>query len=106
MKKFLGVSELLERDVPQKLDATVLAQAAIAARRRKSLKRFRIAAGVAAMLCFGAGIKFTMLPEKDVRSELSQAELLAMNDFSTLEQENYAIGIMSNPEELTFDNYI
>ncbi|MBO5823029.1 MAG: hypothetical protein J6R86_08455 [Lentisphaeria bacterium] len=106
MKKFLGVSELLERDVPQKLDATVLAQAAIAARRRKSLKRFRIAAGVAAMFCFGAGITLTMLPEKDVRSELSQAELLAMNDFSTLEQENYAIGIMSNPEELTFDNYI
>ena len=106
MKKFLGTAELLEREVPQKLDATVLAYAAIAARRRKSLKRFRIAAGVAAMFCFGAGIALTMLPEKEVRPQLSQAELLAMNYFTALEQENYAIGIMSASEELTFDNYI
>ena len=106
MKKFLGISELLRREVPQKLDAAVLAYAAIAARRRKFQKRLRIAAGIAAMFCFGIGLTLTMFPEQEVRAELSQAELLAMNDFTTLEQENYAIGIMSAPEELTFDNYI
>ena len=106
MKKFLGLSALWEKDVPQKLDATVLAYAAIAARRRKLQKRFRIASGIAAMFCFGAGLAFTIFPKAEVRPEFSQAELLAMNDFTTFEQENYAIGIMSAPEELTIDNYI
>lgn len=106
MKKFLGLSKLLERDVPQQLDGTILAYAAIAARRRRMQKKFRIAAGVAAMFCFGAGIALTMLPEKTPATGLSSSELLAMADFTSMEQENYAIGVTTVQEDLSFDYYI
>lgn len=108
MKKFLGLSELLERDVPPQLDGTILACAAIAARRRRMQKRFRIAAGIAAMFCFAAGITLPMLPENDPENtvQLSRSELLAMTDFTSMEQENYAIGITTVQEDLSFDNYI
>ena len=108
MKKFLGLSKLLERDVPVQLDGTILAYAAIAARRRKMQKKFRIAAGIAAMFCFGAGIALTMLPENapEKTVQLSHSELLAMSDFSTLEMDNFSIGITSTPEDINLENYI
>ena len=108
MKKFLGLSELLERDVPQQLDGTILAYAAIAARRRRMQKKLRIAAGVAAMFCFAVGITIHALPEETPAAavQFSNSELLAMTDFTTLEQENYAIGLTTSQDESNFDNYI
>ena len=108
MKKFLGLSPLLEREVPRQLDGTVLAYAAIAARRRKMQKKFRIAAGIAAMFCFGAGVALTMLPEEKAEKnvQLSNSELLAMSDFTALEMENFSIGITSNSEDMNWENYI
>ena len=105
MKKFLGLSPLLEREVPRQLDGTVLAYAAIACRRRKMQKKFRIAAGIAAMFCFGAGVALTMMPEEK-SVQLSNSELLAMSDFTALEMENFSIGITSNSEDMNWENYI
>lgn len=104
MKKFLGLSKFLEREVPPQLDGTILTYAAIAARRRRMQKKFRIVAGIAAMFCFAAGITITMMPEEKPAYEVQ--ELLAMNDFTALEQENYTVGMTTVLDELTFDSYI
>ena len=104
MKKFLGLSKFWEREVPPQLDGTILTYAAIAARRRRMQKKFRIVAGIAAMFCFAAGITITMMPEEKPAYEVQ--ELLAMNDFTALEQENYTVGMTTVLDELTFDSYI
>ena len=94
----------MEREVPPQLDGTILTYAAIAARRRRMQKKFRIAAGIAAMFCFASGITITMMPEEKPAYEVQ--ELLAMNDFTALEQENYTVSMTTVLDELTFDNYI
>ena len=56
------------------------------------------------MFCFAAGITITMMPEEKPAYEVQ--ELLAMNDFTALEQENYTVGMTTVLDELTFDSYI
>lgn len=106
MKKTLGISEMLERDVPRHLDLGILAYAAIANRRRKVRKTAALFIGIAAMCCCAAGVSLMMLPEKETRQELSNAELLALNDFTSLEQASYAIGATVNAADFNSDNYI
>ena len=111
MKKHLGVTKFLEKDVPQHLDSVILIHAAISNRRRRSKKIFRFAAA-ATLLVSLAGVGTSWLFERNaehqsVRSvNYSSAELLAMTDFTSLEQENYAVDSMTSAEESMFDTYI
>ena len=107
MKKTLGISSLLEKEVPRHLDNGILAYAAIANRRR-TRKQFvlRIAGGIAAAFCLAAGVSVYMIRQPEAPRQLSNAELLALTDFTVLEQESYAIGAMTSSDEINFDNYI
>ena len=110
MKKHLGVTKFLEKDVPQHLDSVILIHAAISNRRR-SRKIFRFAAA-ATLLISLAGVGTSWLFERNEMRQVtrsvnySRAELLAMTDFTSLEQENYAVGSMTSAEESMFDTYI
>ena len=111
MKKHLGVTKFLEKDVPQHLDSVILIHAAISNRRRRSRKIFRFAAA-ATLLISLAGVGTSWLFERNEMRQMtrsvnySRAELLAMNDFTSLEQENYAVGSITSAEESMFDTYI
>ena len=111
MKKHLGVTKFLEKDVPQHLDSVILIHAAISNRRRRSTKIFRFAAA-ATLLISLAGVGTSWLFERNEMRQVthtagySSAELLAMTDFTSLEQENYALGSMTSVEESMFDTYI
>ena len=111
MKKHLGVAKFLEKDVPQHLDTVILIHAALNNRRRRSKKIFRFAAA-ATLLISLAGIGTSWLFERQETMQAarvtgySSAELLAMTDFTLLEQENYALGSMTSAEESMFDTYI
>ena len=112
MKKHLGITKFVEKDVPRNLDAVILSHAAIALRKRKQTKTFRIVAAAAAMMIAltGTGISFysgglqrTIQPRN---ADYSSAELLAMTDFTILEQENFALDSMTSAGENMIDNYI
>ena len=112
MKKNLGFKPWLDQEVPSALDSTILSYASIAGKRRLRHRRLRLAtAAAAAVLCCTAGLSFNLFshrtPERRVQQlELSDAELLALNDFSTLEQELYTIGSMTSAVEQPGETYI
>ena len=112
MKKKLGFKPWLDQEVPSTLDSTILSYAAIALKRRSRRRRLRLAtAAAAAVICCTAGVSFNLFAPRmpDARPqqlELSDAELLALNDFSTLEQELYAIGSMTSAVDQNSENYI
>lgn len=111
MKKHLGVAKMLEKDVPQHLDAVILAHAALTVRRRSQRKIFRIATAAATLLISlsALGIFLFRTERSDAvrqTAEYTSAELLAMTDFTILEQENYAVGSMTSAGENMFDTYI
>ena len=112
MKKHLGVAKFLEKDVPQHLDSVILIHAAISNRRRRSKKIFRFAAAATLLISLaGVGSSWLLernevVPEPYKKVSYSNAELLAMTDFTSLEQENYALGSMTSAEESMFDTYI
>ena len=111
MKKHLGVAKLLEKDVPQHLDAVILAHAAINLRRQMRQRFFRIAAAAATLLITLSGIGFALASAESETviqqvQGYSRAELLAMTDFTTLEQENYAVDFTTSAGENMFDSYI
>ena len=112
MKKHLGITKFVEKDVPRNLDAVILSHAAISLRKRKQTKIFRIVAAAAAMMIaltgggisfYTAGLQRTVQPRS---AAYSSAELLAMTDFTILEQENFALDSMTRAGENMIDNYI
>ena len=112
MKKHLKITSFVEKDVPQNLDAVILSHAAITLRKRQRQKTFRIAAAAAAMMIaltgtgislYTAGLRNSICPRVN---SYSRAELLAMTDFTILEQENFAIDSITSAGENMIDNYI
>lgn len=89
MKKILPYNNLSQRDVPASLDARILAYGSQRCRAAKFRRRLVWLGSVAAAVCLMAagGIFFQMeQPAKGTR-----AELLAMGDFSNLDQSSYNI---------------
>ncbi len=122
MKKFLRIKlPRSEREVPLALDAEILASAALQAR---ALRRKRLAvkmalpgavaaAAAVAVIVYGAlnpvpvvnsgssvqpeSVVIAALPETPPAVEVpTTAELLALADFSALEQESYNLAIISD----------
>ena len=88
MKKVLPYRNLSEREVPEYLDARVLNYAAAGRKRAKRSFRWVWIGSAAAALCIAAftGVFFQMQQRSAERSEL-----LAMGDFSRLDQSGYNI---------------
>ena len=88
MKKVLPYRSLSEREVPEHLDARVLSYAA-AARGRTKRRRWVWITSAAAAVCIAAftGIMFQMQQQRSAE----RSELLAMGDFSKLDQSAYNI---------------
>ena len=112
MKKILGINKIMQTEVPSTLDAKILAYAAIRQRQQKMRRRVRFllpAAAALAVLCAGA-VAFLHLEERSVPrhqlTQLSNSELLAMNDFTSLEQESYTIDLLNYACEDTEESYI
>lgn len=115
MKKNLGLKELLNKDVPPALDGSILAYAAISQQRRRKQRKLRIVipAAAAAMLMCAAGIfnfktgenaKDNSKPQLRQINKISDTELLAMNDFSAMEQEFYTINQLTEACENSGDS--
>ena len=85
---------LTECDVPEHLDRRILLAARIQAGRRKHrrfvLRRLVPAIGVAAAFSVGFGIMFAPAGQK-LKAQPHSSELLAMNDWSELDQLNYTL---------------
>ena len=112
MKKILGINKFMQAEVPSALDAKILAYAAIRQRQQQTRRRLRIllpAAAALAVLCAGA-IAFLHQEETAIHHRqlkpLSNSELLAMNDFTSLEQASYTIDLLNSACEDTEENYI
>ena len=88
MKKVLPYKNLSEREVPEYLDARILSYAAAAGKRTRGAFRWVWIGSAAAALCIAAftGVFFQMQQRSAERSEL-----LAMGDFSRLDQSGYNI---------------
>lgn len=88
MKKVLPYKSLSEREVPEYLDARILSYAAAAGKRTRRTFRWVWIGSAAAALCIAAftGVFFQMQQRSAERSEL-----LAMGDFSRLDQSGYNI---------------
>ena len=88
MKRVLPYRELSEREVPEALDFRILARAAARGRERKFRRRFAVWGGIAATVCVTAltGVLFQIEHESRTKAHL---ELLAMGDFSRLDQSGY-----------------
>jgi hypothetical protein len=89
MKKILPYNNLSQREVPASLDARILAYGSRRCRAAKFRRRLVWWGSVAAAVCLMAagGIFFQM--EQPVKG--SKAELLALGDFSNLDQSSYNI---------------
>ena len=92
MKKYLKLEELTSREVPRELDLRILAAGKL--RQQKVLRRrreLRLLSGMAAAaLCVAAGV--CLMPESRGEKQISKEEyasLLAMSDWTSIEQENY-----------------
>lgn len=88
MKRVLPYRSLSEREVPEQLDARILSFAAARCRQKKHRRSWVWIGSIAAMLCVAAftGVLFQMQ-----QRSAEQAELLAMGDFSRLDQSGYNI---------------
>lgn len=89
MKRVLPYKELSEREVPEALDFRILNHARSRTGTRKKFRRWCWIGGVAAALCLTAftGVFFEM----QQRYSAEHKELLAMGDFSRLDQSGYNI---------------
>ena len=89
MKKILPYNGLSQRDVPASLDARILAYSSRHCRAAKFRRRLVWWSSLAAAVCLMAagGIFFQM--EQPVES--TKAELLALGDFSNLDQSSWNI---------------
>lgn len=91
MKNLKRFKELTERDVPSALDRRILAAASAKARsrhrRRLWLHRGIPTAAAAAALLIGAGI--WLLPDQTNATTGSNHDLLALSDWSEMEQNTY-----------------
>ena len=93
MKKYLKLEELTSREVPSELDLRILAAGKL--RQQKVLRRrreLRLLSGMAAAaaLCIAAGV--CLMPESRGEKQISKEEyasLLAMSDWTSIEQDNY-----------------
>ena len=113
MKKFLKL-DLPEREVPARLDAEILAYAAMRAnrRRRRTARKITlpaIAAGAAAALAIIAILPSARIPARDagvrtagmtMPANISGSELLALADTTVLEQESFNLAM----GEFSFDS--
>ena len=90
MKRILPYSALSEREVPEAVDFRILARAAARSRARRIRRRVSIWGGIAAAVAVTAlgGVFFQT--ENSGRSA-ERRELLALGDFSRLDQNSYAM---------------
>ena len=107
MKKNLGINKMFPGNVPSTLDAGILAYAAIRQRQARIRKRIRMILPAAAALFFLSSGVFAILQPGEIKKQtLSHSELLAMNDFTSLEQESYTIGQLNSACETVEESYI
>lgn len=93
MKELEHYESLIRRDVPAALDRRILAAARQEAKKLRFRRLFRRwslsgAAAAAAALLIGSGI-FLSQPSPADSHAAENRELLALNDWSRVEQENY-----------------
>lgn len=88
MKRVLPYRELSEREVPQALDLRILSYAASRSRQRRKAHRWVWIGSIAAAVCLAAftGVFFQMQ-----QRSAEHLELLAMGDFSRLDQNGFNI---------------
>lgn len=86
MKRVLPYNSLSEREVPEALDARILSYAAARTRARRSTRRWIWISSAAAAVCLSvfSGVFYQMQQRSAERREL-----LAMGDFSRLDQSGY-----------------
>ncbi|MBR2873447.1 MAG: hypothetical protein IKB99_08110 [Lentisphaeria bacterium] len=89
MKKILSDVRLSQREVPEFLDARILAYAARRPRQAKFRRRLVWWSCAAAVLCMSTAAGFFM--QLDSKGTGERSELLAMGDFSRLDQSSYNI---------------
>ena len=90
MKKFLPQVSLSQREVPVHLDARILAYAQKGSLRKQRFRRHLIWwSSVAAIVCVSAAAGLCW--QLEVKSSGEHSELLAMGDFSRLDQSSYNI---------------
>lgn len=89
MKRTLPYKELSEREVPAAVDARILSYALSKSVKRRRSSRWVWISSAAAAVCIAsfAGVLFQM----HQRSAAEHSELLAMGDFSKLDQSGYNI---------------
>ena len=92
MKRILPYSTLSEREVPEAVDFRILARAAARSRTRRLRRRVSIWGGIAAAVAVTAlgGVFFQT--GNGARSA-ERSELLALGDFSRLDQNGYAMAL-------------
>ncbi len=90
MKRILPYSALSEREVPEAVDFRILARAAARSRARRIRRRVSIWGGIAAAVAVTAlsGV-FFQTGNGDRSAE--RRKLLALGDFSRLDQNSYAM---------------
>lgn len=94
MKKYLKLESLIRAEVPQDLDLRILAAAKMrrgASLRRRKLRLVLSGTAAAAAVCIAAGLSFmpqTRQNSKNISSE-EYSSLMAMADWTNIEQENY-----------------
>ena len=89
MKKVLSYVSLSQREVPETLDVRILAYAARRPRQAKFRRRLAWWSSVAAVLCMSAAAGVFM--QLGSRGAGERSVLLAMGDFSRLDQSSYNI---------------
>ena len=88
MKRVLPYKALSEREVPEYLDSRILSRAAAGRRSAKRRRNWLWSGGIAAAVCCAA---FTGLFFQMQQRSAEHAELLALSDFSKLDQSSYNI---------------
>ena len=97
MKEIFGLPK--EMSVPPQLDAKVLSYAHEALRRKQLKRKLSWSFAAAAACLIAAGALFFPFAGTNAPAEISHEELLAMADWSTLEQESLDLTM-----EISFDN--
>mgnify|MGYP003297274745 CR=1 FL=1 len=94
MKRVLPYRELSEREVPASLDARILNHAAARCMAARRKRRWVWIGSAAAALCIASfpGVFFQMQQQRSAE----HSELLAMGDFSRLDQSGYNISLELN----------
>ena len=91
MKKYLPYRELSEREVPVALDAAILAHAAGRCPKARFRRSYLWWSSAAAAVCIAACAGFWVQTAE--KSTLNHSELLALGDFSKLDQSSFNISL-------------